>query len=181
MERESSSSVAVEGKVSDGLSHAAGNKSQYPRIGGMLILVAIGLIISLLQNAGHFLANLNSVIKKPLWEKLTDSTSLAYHFYWKLVLIYDLGASSVILFLNILMLVLFFRKKKLFPSLIVVFLPAIFILGFVSYYFSGLIPAVAESKWYAKQGHALIIRFIILHLWIPYFLLSNRVKSTFIR
>lgn len=43
------------------------------------------------------------------------------------------------------------------------------------------VPAIAESQAYAKQGHGLIVKFIALHLWIPYFVVSDRVKRTFIR
>ncbi|HEU0177861.1 MAG TPA: DUF2569 family protein [Blastocatellia bacterium] len=60
-------------------------------------------------------------------------------------------------------------------------LPIIFLLILGGHYLSGLIPAVAESPAYTKEGTELITKFIGLHIWIPYFLLSKRVAKTFVR
>lgn len=157
------------------------SERRYPRIGGVLIFVAIGLFISLIQNLTYFLASLLPVVRKPLWEALTNPASSAYHSYWKPFLVYEFAASLFLLLTNLVVLVLFFLKKSWFPKTIVALLPTIFILTLVSYYFSSSIPAMAESADYAKQGTTLIIRFIGLHIWIPYFLLSKRVKTTFVR
>ncbi|MGH9873841.1 MAG: DUF2569 domain-containing protein [Pyrinomonadaceae bacterium] len=151
------------------------------RIGGVLIFVAIGLIISLVQNLGHFLGNLAPFRQDQVWERLTTPGSIAYHPYWKPVLLFELASSSAILGLNALAVVLFFRKQRVFPKVIIVGIPMIFILILIGYYLSGLIPAIAESPDYSKQTSVLIVRFIALHIWIPYFLLSERVKKTFVR
>jgi hypothetical protein len=50
----------------------------------------------------------------------------------------------------------------------------------VAHFWSGLIPAVSASTAYGKEGHALVVKFIALHVWIPYFLLSKRVSETFV-
>ena len=112
---------------------------------------------------------------------LHDSESPKYHAQWKLVIIYDAMMATVILFWNIVMLAFFFRKKRFFPRLASASLPIIFLLIFASHYLGGLIPAVAGSAEYAKQGTALIVRFIGMHVWIPYFLLSKRAAKTFVR
>ena len=151
------------------------------RIGGVLILVAIGLIISLVQNLEHFLGNLAPFRQDQVWERLTTPGSTAYHPYWKPVLVFELASSSAILGLNALVVVLFFRKQRVFPKVIILGIPIIFILILIGYYLSGLIPAIAESSDYSKQMSSLIVRFIALHIWIPYFLLSERVKKTFVR
>ena len=160
---------------------AISNSKPSPRIGGVLIFVAIGLILSLVQNLGHFLGSLAPFRRAQVWERLTTPGSIPYHPYWKPVLLFELASSSAILGLNAIAVVLFFRKQRVFPKVIVLGIPIIFILILVGYYLSGLIPAVAESPDYSKQKFALIVRFIALHVWIPYFLLSERVKKTFVR
>ena len=159
----------------------AGGSDKPQRIGGFLIFVAVGLFLSLLQNIGYFLDSLAPVIRRPLWERLTDPDSPAYHPYWESVLIYEATTSSFILLANIIILWLFLRKKRFFPTLIVVLIPIIFVMSLAGYYLSGFIPAVAENKEYVKQGHALIVKFVGLHIWIPYFLVSRRVGRTFVR
>jgi ABC-type Na+ efflux pump permease subunit len=151
------------------------------KIGGVLILVAIGLILSLVQNLGHFLGNLAPFRQAQVWERLTTPGSTAYHPNWKPVLLFELVSSSAIFGLNAVAVALFFRKQRVFPKFIVMVIPLIFILILLGYYLSGLIPAVAESPDYSKQTAALIVRFVALHVWIPYFLLSERVKKTFVK
>ena len=160
----------------------AAPRSEPPlKIGGVLILVAIGLILSLVQNLGHFLGNLAPFRQVQVWERLTTPGSTAYHPNWKPVLLFELVSSSAIFGLNAVAVALFFRKQRVFPKFIVMVIPIIFILILLGYYFSGLIPAVAESPDYSKQPTVLIVRFVALHVWIPYFLLSERVKKTFVR
>jgi len=150
------------------------------KIGGVLILVAIGLILSLVQNLGIFLADLAPFREAQVWAQLTTPGSTAYHPYWKPVLLFELVSSSAFFGLNAVSVALFFRKQRVFPKFIVIVIPTIFILILVGYYLSGLIPAIAESPEYAKQSSVLIWRFVALHVWIPYFLISERVKKTFV-
>ena len=160
----------------------AASRSEAPlKIGGVLILVAIGLILSLVQNLGHFLGNLAPFRQAQVWERLTTPGWTSYHPNWKPVLLFELVSSSAILGLTAVAVALFFRKQRVFPKFIVIVIPIIFILILVGYYLSGLIPAVAESPDYSKQSSMLIVRLVALHVWIPYFLLSDRVKKTFVR
>jgi ABC-type Na+ efflux pump permease subunit len=163
-----------------GLPETESSKSA-PGIGGVLIIVAVGLIISLIQNLGTLLANLQPFRRGQVWERLTIPGSIAYHPYWKPVLLFELASSAVILGFNAVAVVLFFRKQRMFPKVIILGIPIIFILILIGYYLSGLIPAIAESPDYSKQKWNLIARFIALHIWIPYFLVSKRVKETFVR
>ena len=151
------------------------------KIGGVLIFVAVGMILSLVQSLGYFLGTLAPLRHRQVWERLTTPESIAYHPYWKPVLLFELGSSSIILGLNAVAVALFFRKHSAFPKFIVIVIPIIFILILLGYYVSGLIPAVAESPDYSKQTSFVIVRFVALHVWIPYFLLSERVKKTFVR
>jgi uncharacterized protein DUF2569 len=152
-----------------------------PKIRGLLILVACSLIFSLLQNLSHFLASIAPIINSPQWERFTNPGSPMFHPQWKLVLICGATTAALILFWNVVTLVLFFRKKRVFPVLAAASLPIIFLLVLGGHYLEGIIPAVAESAVYAKEGTTLIWHFIRLHIWIPYFLLSKRVAKTFVR
>jgi hypothetical protein len=150
------------------------------RIGGVLIVVAIGLCLSGFQNLVYFLGSLLPFVRSSLWQRLTNSTSEAFHPQWKGFLIYQLIVSSLIFAANVLVLILFFRKSRLFPKLIIALIPLTFLSLLASHFWTGLIPVVANTAEYAKEGHRLLVQFVALHLWIPYFALSNRVKETFV-
>jgi hypothetical protein len=156
-----------------------GNKAA--KFGGILIFVAIGLILSLLQNLGNLMASLSIFRQEQIWQRLTTPGSPAYHPSWKPALLFELFVHSVVLGLNVTVAVLFFRKQREFPKVIVLTIPVTFALVLGSHYLSGFVPAVADSQGYSKGTEALIVRFIALHIWIPYFLVSKRVKDTFVR
>lgn len=149
------------------------------KIGGLLIFIAIGLVLSLLQNSTYLLSTL-TFLQGQVWESLTNPASTAFHPYWKTVIIYEFVTASIFVASNLAALILFFQKRRLFPLLVIVSIPVIFILSLVSYYLSGLVPAIAESPDYGKVKELLIIKFVALHVWIPYFLVSKRVKRTFV-
>jgi Protein of unknown function (DUF2569) len=161
-------------------SPAVAEPSRPPGIGGPLIVMAFGLCLSGLQNLLYFLGSLAPLVRKSFWDRLTDPNSDAYHPHWKPFLIYQGIISLGFLVTNIALLILFFKRKRVFPKLIVLLIPVLFLLSFISYVWSGLIPSVADSAEYTKDGHALIARFVALHVWIPYFLVSKRVKKTFV-
>jgi Protein of unknown function (DUF2569) len=153
---------------------------QPPPIGGWLIVIAIGLVISLLQNLTGLFQSL-APLRGPVWERLTDPSSPRYNAYWRGALIFEVVAACLYLLMNLIAVILFFGKRRLFPILTVVFIPSIFILGLVDHYLGSLIPAVAASQEHAKGVHWLAVKFVALHVWIPYLLVSKRVKATFVR
>jgi Protein of unknown function (DUF2569). len=150
------------------------------KIGGVLTIVAIGLVLSLLQNLAGLGQSLVP-LRGEVWERLTTPGFSAYHPYWKPAILFGIISASVTVTLSAISLVLFFLKHRFFPTFVVVAIPVIFVLMLASYYLEGLVPAIAASPAYAKESHALIIRFIALHVWIPYFVISERVKQTFVR
>jgi hypothetical protein len=150
-------------------------------IGGVLILVAISLVVGLVQNVLSYAASLRAVLDSSIWEAVTDPDSPAYHPYWKPVLLYEVVTGPVLIFLNAAAAWFFFRKKRIFPKLVVISIPLFFAIMLIGYYLSGFIPAFAESPDHARHGQQLIVRFIGMHIWIPYFLVSDRVRKTFVR
>lgn len=173
-------SVNSEPNVSVNETAVVSGKNGPSKIGGLLIVIAVALCLSALQNLAFFLGSVAPILRRSLWDPLTDPQSLRYHPQWKAFLIYQAVVSFCFAAANILTLVLFFQRRRLFPRVIVFLIPVLFLLGLVTHFWSGLIPAVSASTEYGKEGHAFIVKFIGLHVWIPYFLLSKRVEETFI-
>ena len=152
---------------------------QPPQIGGWLIVIAVGLVLSLIQNLNQ-LPQLLGALGGPIWIRLTTPASPLYHPYWKIAIIYAAITGCFYVVMNVVMLILFFGRRRLFPKLTVALIPTIFILSLAGYYFVGLIPGVAERPAHITNGHLLIGKFVALHIWIPYLLVSKRVKQTFV-
>ena len=152
---------------------------QSPPIGGWLMVIAIGLVISLVQNLNNLLQSL-SPLRGPVWARLTDPASPRYNPHWRAALIFELVAACLYVVMNFIAIILFFGKRRRFPTLTVIFIPSIFVLGLVDHYLAGLIPAVAASPIHARAAYLLAAKFVALHVWIPYLLVSKRVKATFV-
>lgn len=155
-------------------------EQQPPPIGGWLIVVAVGLVISILQNLGNLIRTL-PLLGDSIWPRLTNPASPVYHPYWRVVIIYELVAACFYVVANVIAFILFFGKRRAFPIFTVVLIPTLLIIGFIDHYLAGLIPAMAETEAHTRGAYLLAVKFITLHLWIPYFLISKRVKATFVR
>ncbi|WP_435623660.1 DUF3857 domain-containing protein [Flagellimonas sp.] len=146
-------------------------------IGGWLILPAIGLVLSpfimlfQLVNLGYFDAGVWSVFESSGYE---GSTLMTVFLFMEFV--FNLCFFMYV----ILLLILFFKKRSSFPNLVIGFYALNFlfpILDLVGYSF--IFPEELQDsnmETYKEIARGLVSAAI----WIPYFLISERVKNTFV-
>jgi transglutaminase-like putative cysteine protease len=146
-------------------------------IGGWLVLVAIGLVLTLLRILGTSVVVWTSVLNLQVWRSLTEPGGAAYHPYWAPALLFELFFNAVCLVFAVLLLALFFKKRAAWSHCYVVFLIANLIAACLDAYFIQQIPAAAESPQGSVKQVAQAI--IAAAIWIPYVLVSKRVKVTF--
>jgi VanZ family protein len=148
-------------------------------IGGWLILPLLGLILSPLRLIYMVYEDLWPIFSPDYWEDLTSPTSQLYHPLWSRVLIFEVAGNVTIFLLGLAALVAFLKKSRKAPRLIIMWLLLALIFAGADYYFRGYIPGAAEQYdtiflselW--RTG-------ITAAIWIPYFLISKRVKATFV-
>jgi hypothetical protein len=152
----------------------------YEGIGGWLILPLIGLFIVPIRISLLVFRDLVPIFIEGHWNVLTTPGSSAYHPFWAPLIIFECAGNAIFIIFSIVLLVFFFRKSRLLPKLIISFLilNLLFVAG--DFFLADLIPAVAEqsnSHSATELGRGIIGAII----WVPYFLLSKRVKQTFVR
>jgi len=150
------------------------------QIGGWLIVIAVGLVIGFIQSLTGMVRSLSN-LGGPVWARLTDPNSSVYHPYWRTVIIYEAITTCVYVVMGVISLALFFGHRRSFPVLAVIFIPSMFVMMLVNHYLAGQITFVAARPAHANYGQLLAVRFVAMHIWIPYLLVSKRVKATFIR
>jgi len=114
------------------------------------------------------------------WEALTTPGSEKYHHLWAPLLIFEMTGYILFLIFSIVLLFLFFMKAYKFPMLFIIFLALNLIYSVTDFFISDLIPTIAAEsppddvlKFFASLTGVII--------WIPYFLVSKRVKNTFVK
>lgn len=151
-----------------------------PKLRGWLLLAALGIALLPLRLAEFIAADLLPAFSKDVWSLLTTPGTEAYHPLNATILRFELVGNLVLLGSSIVLAVLFFQKRRAVPILTGIFLVFAF-LFYVGDYFAALqLPAVAsqeDMEFKLDLAGALLVCAVA----VPYFLVSRRVKETFIR
>lgn len=148
-------------------------------IGGLLILVALGVIFAPLRNL-HFVATTYPpIFKDGTWEALTNEASQAYSPLWQPLLLGEILVNIVLLSASFYLIYLFFTKKSAFPkwyAAIAVF-SAVFIL-LDAYMVTLVLPNLPMFDHETTTEFARSLFSCLV--WSPYLFLSKRSKETFL-
>ncbi len=155
-------------------------KKNYDKIGGWLIICAIGLTLYPVQTAVSLYTEILPALSSENWSRLTVPNSVSYHPLWAPLLITELVGNGCFLILSICLVVFFFMQRKFIPRLAVIFFASNFIFVGFDYYFTQVILSNADP---ANMGPTInFVRTLVASsIWITYFLFSKRVKRTFTR
>jgi hypothetical protein len=148
-------------------------------IGGWLVLPMIGLLVfpfiilvRLLRDNSYF-----NLIK---WNKVTIPNGIGYHQLFAPLLIFELLSFALLLVFSILLCFMLFTYKKKFPKYIIAFyLFNLFVIIITTVCANYILTQLEISPDYDfKEIGRSVFQCAI---WIPYFLISERVRETFIR
>jgi hypothetical protein len=117
---------------------------------------------------------------KDVWSLLTTPGTEAYHPLNAPILLFELVGNLVLLIGSIVLTVLFFQKRRLVPILTVIFLVFAFLFYVGDYFAAHQLPAV-ENQEDMESKLDLVGAFLVCAVAVPYFLVSRRVKETFVR
>lgn len=156
-------------------------KSEQPEgIGGWLILVVLGLVISPIRITMTLFNDVLPIFTSSAWQSLTTSGSPLYHSLWAPLIWLEVVGNVGAVALGLVTLVLLFRKSKKTPAWAIAWLVWAAFFVTADYCLANLIPAVASQSDHKslKEMSRSITSALI---WIPYFKVSKRVKNTFIK
>ena len=149
-------------------------------IGGWLILFAISRVAAVFT-WGYALIATGQVLFNPrIWQVLTTPGTTAYHPLWSVAIIYEVAGNTLFFLLSLILLGLFFARWKIFRPLMVSCLVATALFLWGDYFISGQIPAVRlHGEDTILQGCIRTTLYALI--WTPYFLVSERVRKTFVK
>lgn len=145
-------------------------------LGGWLALVGLGLCLRpFVQIKG--LADSRICFDLSQWQFLTQPGGEQYHPLWAPALLFELHVFVLLLAWSILMLALFFKKRRSFPRLMVVLFLFELVCATIDHQLIQALPAPALASNDLSLASGIGIRLA----WMAYLLLSRRVKNTFTR
>ncbi|WP_026221027.1 DUF2569 domain-containing protein [Thiofilum flexile] len=154
-------------------------KKELKGLSGWLILVGLGVIISPLRIATQTFPIYSEMFSNGSWEALTTPGTGAYHPLWAPILWAEIIINGGLILVSIFIAFLFFSKKIAFPkwyigilffSLVFVFIDALAI--------KLVLPnePIFDTETIRELGRSLLTTLV----WVPYMLVSKRVKATFV-
>ncbi|UCD42812.1 MAG: DUF2569 domain-containing protein [Chloroflexota bacterium] len=154
-------------------------KPEPKKIGGWLILVALGLLISPLRLCMSLVMTFPPIIIDGTWQTMTTQGSEFYSPLWIPLLIGELVFNLGIFMISLYLVYLFFNKKKDFPD----WYAGLAIISFVfilvdAFLVTMIMPEIPMFDY--ETITALIPTLGSLLIWTPYLFLSKRSKDTFI-
>ncbi len=148
-------------------------------IRGWLVLPAIGVVLTPWMMLADLVLNLEPY-SLGQWNALATPGSDSYHALWVPLLLGHLVGAVGLLALSVLVMVLFFQRRRHAPLLYMLMLAASATFSLMSLLLMAMIPgaldAVTDQDW-KDLARALLA----CAVWIPYFVFSKRVRSTFVR
>ena len=148
-------------------------------LGGWLILVGLGIVFSPLRVIAFVFPGYYKIFTNGSWEALTKPGAEAYHPLWSPILLGEIGINVMLVIAWLFIAFLFLSKNKIFPKLYIGIM--VFTLGFIvmdALAVKAVIPngPIFDIDTIKELAHSLIAVII----WVPYMLVSKRVKATFV-
>jgi branched-subunit amino acid transport protein len=149
-------------------------------LGGWLVLVGLGIIISPLKVIGMVFPVYSEMFSNGSLAALTTPGAEAYNPLWAPILFGEMAINGGLVLAWIFVAFLFFSKKKGFPKWYIGML--LFTLAFIlidALAIKSVLPnePVFDAQTTKELGRSLIVTLI----WVPYMLVSKRVKATFVK
>ena len=153
--------------------------NRYRGIGGWLLLVLLGLAITPFRTLGMVITTYVPIFTSGQFSDLTDPASPNYHALWGVLLPAEVIGNMLLGAAAVVGIILMFRKSRIFPKWMIGFY--LFNLAFViaDSFVAEMIPAVAAQDM-SESGKEITRAVVGTAIWVPYMLVSKRVKATFV-
>ena len=148
-------------------------------LSGWLIFVGIGVIFSPIRLLAIYVPLYQPIFSDGTWEAVTTVGSEVYNPLWGPLLIGEIIYNSAMVAVSIYLIYLFFSKSYLFPKIYIgiVAVSLIFIL-LDTWLISFIVP---DEPMFDPETTKEFARMLVNGvIWVPYMLVSKRVKATFV-
>lgn len=149
-------------------------------LGGWLVLVGIGLVLSPLRLLMEMVPIYADVFGNGVFGMLLDPDGAAYNPKLAALLVVEIGINVLMIAGAVIATVLFFMKHPVFPKVFIAFHLVTLVLIVADALAVGYL--IPDQPTFDPDTMKEIVREVAAcAIWIPYMLVSKRVKNTFVR
>lgn len=148
-------------------------------LGGWLWLVAIGIVFAPIQIL-MLLGGAWDIFSNGTWEALTTPGSSSYNAMWAPVIVGEIAFNIALILVWVYIAFLFFGKHRWFPKFYIgMLLFAVVFIPLDALIVQSMIPGAPLFD--DESGKQFVRAIVGALIWIPYMLVSKRVKATFVQ
>ncbi|MFC3282645.1 DUF2569 domain-containing protein [Litchfieldella rifensis] len=148
-------------------------------LGGWLILVGLGVVINPIRLLVTLIPTYKPIFEDGIWEALTTSGSAVYNPYFSYLLVGEIAFNIIILSISIYLIYLFFSKHYLFPRIYIGIVTASLIfVPLDAWLVTKIFPGMPMFD--PDTTKEFVRSLIVAVIWVPYMLVSKRVRATFV-
>ena len=141
-------------------------------------MVGFGVIIRPIVLTVETCRTMSPSFDQEIWDLMTIPGNASYQSALGPIIIAEIIGNLVMIVTGLLMIVLYFRRKRIFPVVAVAYFIFGVVFGGLDAWAAGRFLAAAKADM-AKQTAAIFQMAVMAAIWIPYMLRSHRVKATF--
>lgn len=150
-------------------------------LGGWLILVIIGLVVSPIRIVVMMLQNHVPIFTDGTWALVTTPGSEAYHPLWGPLIGFEIVGNLALVALAFATLFLLVVRSRAAPIAAIAWYGGALLFVGLDALLAQQIPLVANQPMDPQTIGEIVRSVVAAAIWIPYFLVSRRVKATFTR
>jgi hypothetical protein len=147
-------------------------------LGGWLVLVGLGIILSPLRIVAQTFPQYSDIFSNGSWAALTTPGTEAYNPLWAPILYGEMVTNGALILAWTFIAFLFFSKKRTFPKWYIGIV--VFTLFFIVVDALAIKSVLPNEPMFDPDTTKQFSRTLgITLIWVPYMLFSKRVKATF--
>lgn len=148
-------------------------------LSGWLVLVGLGVVLSPIRLLVTYIPIYKPIFDDGTWEALTTVGSEAYNPMWAPLLIGEIAYNSIMVVASLYLIYLFFSKHYLFPKLYIgIVAVSLVFIPLDAWVVTMIFPG--EPMFDPETTKEFMRTLIGAVIWVPYLLVSKRVKATFV-
>ena len=159
-------------------------KNELQGWGGLLVLIGIGVCLNPIRSFLQILEYYSSFFKNDMWQILTSYQGDFLVKGIEYLVIFEVIFQVLLFLVQVWMVYLFFSKNYLFPKVYIGMTVSVIVFGIGDLFITKSIFESSDlwhDAYFTSFTSSIIFSIITACIWIPYMLLSVRVKQTFIK